>query len=134
MGTAIGYLLRRAQVQVFQDFSETFVPLGIRPAEFSALARIAECAGQRQTELAEGLGINPANMVTLLDGLERRGLVERRKSETDRRSHSVYLTDEGAKFVQQMGKLWRDHETRQVERLGGRAERDQLLALLKRLI
>lgn len=133
MSSIVGYMLRRAQLYVFQDFIESFARLKLRPAEFSVLNLIAQSPGQKQSEIAEQLGIKRANFVALMDGLERRGLAERRKSREDKRSHSLHLTPEGERFVEKMFGIWGAHEKRIVERLGGEAERDQLLELLGRI-
>jgi DNA-binding MarR family transcriptional regulator len=134
MGTIIGYKLRRAQLSVFQDFLQAFNRMKLRPAEFSVLALMAETPGQKQSEIAAQLGIKRANFVALMDGLERRGLAERRKPQTDRRSHSLYLTPEGVRFVRNMTAVWQEHENRLIERLGGPAEKDRLIALLDRIL
>lgn len=134
MGEIIGYKLRRAQLMVFQDFIESFAKLKLRPAEFSVLALIARTPGQKQTEIAEQLGIKRANFVALMDELERRGLAERRKAESDKRSHSLHLTAEGRRFVETMAAVWRTHEERLIDRLGGQEERATLLRLLDRLL
>jgi len=134
LGEIVGYKLRRAQLWVFQDFNETFARMKLRPAEFSVLALIGRNPGQKQTEVAEQLGIKRANFVALMDGLEKRGLAERRKAEGDKRSHSLHLTAEGVAFVNRMMKVWRDHEKRLIDRLGGAAERDLLLDLLERIV
>lgn len=133
MQEIIGYQLRRAQLVVFQDFLDTFSQIKLRPAEFSVLTLIAQTPGQKQTEIAEQLGIKRANFVALMDGLEKRGLAERRKAEADKRSHSLHLTPEGVEFTRKMVTLWNTHEQRMIDRLGGAAERDTLLALLDRL-
>lgn len=130
----IGYKLRRAQLLVFQDFIQTFAKMKVRPAEFSVLAMIARTPGLKQTEIAEALGIKRANFVALMDGLEARGLADRRKGDIDRRSHSLHLTPEGERFVRKMVSTWNEHENRMIERLGGPQERDQLIALLDRLL
>lgn len=46
-------------------------------------------------ELAGRLGVDRTTMVALIDGLERKGLVERRRSARDRRRNVVLLTAEG---------------------------------------
>jgi DNA-binding MarR family transcriptional regulator len=130
----IGYKLRRAQLAVFQDFIDTFVELGLRPAEFSVLFLVARNPGQKQAEIATALAIKPANLVTLMDGLEKRGFVERRKANTDRRSYSLYLTPRGERFAARMFETWCAHENRMIARLGGEAERDRVIALLDRLL
>lgn len=134
MGSIIGYKLRRAQLAVFQDFIESFSRMKLRPAEFSVLAVIARAPGLKQSEIAAQLGIKRANFVSLMDGLERRGLAERRKAEGDKRSHSLHLTTEGARFVEEMISVWAAHEQNFVDKLGGEAERDRLIALLDRIV
>src|SRR5690606_12853946 len=75
----LDFKLRRAQLLAFQDFSESLSQLKIRPAEFSVLAMIAQHPGQKQTTIAEMLGIKRANFVFLMDSIESRGLAVRRK-------------------------------------------------------
>lgn len=130
----IGYKLRRAQLVVFQDFLQTFGEMKLRPAEFSVLSMIARQPGLKQTDIAEALGIKRANFVSLMDGLEARGLADRRKGDVDRRSHSLHLTAKGRRFVREMMEVWNTHENRMIERLGGTAERDRLIELLDRLL
>lgn len=134
MDSIIGYKLRRAQLLVFQDFLSSFAKLKLRPAEFSVLSLIARTPGLKQSEVAEALGIKRANFVALMDTLEGRGLADRRKGDVDRRSHALHLTPEGARFVKKMMAIWNEHEGRMIQRLGGQAERDQLIALLDRLL
>jgi DNA-binding MarR family transcriptional regulator len=133
LGTAIGYQLRRAQLLVFQDFTETFANDGLRPADFSVLLIIAANPGLKQSEVAEALGIQRANFVAIADSLERRGLAERRKSESDRRVQALYLTELGDRFATEMISTWKSHEDRMIDRIGGLDERDRLLELLGRI-
>lgn len=134
MTDIIGYKLRRAQLFVFQDFIQTFEKMKLRPAEFSVLALISSHPGQKQTEIARKLGIKRANFVALMDNLEKRGLAERRKGKQDRRAHSLHLTPEGVRFVEKMTGIWRTHENRMIEKLGGPEQRDRLIELLDRLL
>lgn len=134
MDYIIGYKLRRAQLAVFQDFIDVFAALRLRPAEFSVLALIAENPGQVQSAIAESLAIKPANLVALIDDLEKRGLAERRKGTADRRTYLLYLTPEGERFVDEMYRVWEAHEERMIARLGGERERDRLISLLDRLL
>src|SRR5690606_18721065 len=106
----------------------TFAEMKLRPAEFSVLTLIAKKPGQKQSAIAEQLGVKRANFVALMDGLEARGLAERRKVASDKRSHSLHLTPEGVTFTYKMVEIWNAHEERMIARLGGKARRDQLLA------
>lgn len=87
----------------------------------------------RQGELARALGIKRANMVSLIHGLEERGLVERRRVDSDKRAQSLHLTRSGKSFAKEMQRVWRTHEDRMVALLGGEEERAALVALLDKL-
>ena len=48
---------------------------------------------QRMADLASALDVTPRNVTTLVDGLEREGIVRRRPHPTDRRATVIELTD-----------------------------------------
>ena len=62
-----------------------------------------------------------------------RELAERRKSETDRRVQALFLTERGEQFARDMLTTWKAHEDRMIEKIGGPAERDRLIALVSKL-
>lgn len=129
----VGYRLRRAQLAVFQRFLSVFAEMGLRPAEYSVLMLIDDNPGRKQTEIAEVLGIKRANFVTLVHGLEERGLIERRPAADDRRANALHLTREGQSFFNKAKSMHDDLEADLLRRLGGSEPRDTLLALLDRL-
>ncbi len=129
----IGYVLRRAQLEVFQDFFNAFTPFDIRPAQFSVLTVIERNPGLTQSQVAEALGIKRTNFVGMLDALEARKLAERRQTSGDKRSYALYLTAEGAALMRKLKPVLKTHETRMIERLGEDG-RDRLVALLYQLI
>lgn len=133
MEDAVGYRLRRAQLSVFQHFNETFAAKGLRPTDFAVLLLLSRNQGLKQSEVAEALGIQRANFVAIVDGLENKGLIERRKSETDRRVQSLHITETGLKYLRDLMPIWAQHEELLISRLGGTEARDQLIDLLKRL-
>ena len=55
---------------------------------------------QRMAELASALDVTPRNVTTLVDGLERDGIVERRPHPTDRRATVIELTDSARDAVE----------------------------------
>ena len=61
----------------------------------SALSEKKE--GVSQKELAETLGIRPQSLTDALENLEREDLIERKRSETDKRQVMVKITKEGLK-------------------------------------
>ena len=125
----IGYVLRRAQLAVFQDFFAAFAPFDIRPAQFSVLTIIERNPGLTQTKVAEALGIKRTNFVGMLDELERRGLAERRQTARDKRSYALYLTSEGTGLMRKLKPVLKAHESRMIARVGEDG-RDRLVELL----
>ncbi len=72
----------------------------LSPAARQALATIDGAGGSlAQTEIAERLLTTPPSISSLVDTLERRGLVERRRDPDDRRRQLVHLTREGTAIV-----------------------------------
>jgi DNA-binding MarR family transcriptional regulator len=132
LGDSIGYLLRRAQVAIFQRFFELFAHFDIRPAEYSALAVIERNPGLSQTRLADALAIRKTNLVALIDVLEERGLALRKSTANDRRSHALYLTPKGAALV---GRLHRLDAAlnKSISRMMTGDERRRLCAVLRQL-
>ncbi|MGK2226410.1 MAG: DNA-binding MarR family transcriptional regulator [Devosia sp.] len=129
----IGYQLRRAQIQIFQEFMARFASFDMRPSEYSVMALIASNPGSKQIAIAEALGIKRANFVALINTLEARGLVERRQPANDRRSHALFLTSIGISLMEKLDAAQAEFEADCIARLGGTAERDQLMELLSRL-
>ncbi len=67
-----------------------------------------------------------------MDGLEERGLIERRRDPTDRRHYALYLTGDGTAFMKELGRLGAAHEDAMTEGLTA-GERAVLNDLLSRL-
>lgn len=76
-------------------FSEALAPLGIQLAHYDVLANVFRTPGLTQQALAEKLLVGRSAMSMLLPELERRGLIERRSDEADRRVRRLWLTPEG---------------------------------------
>jgi DNA-binding MarR family transcriptional regulator len=130
----IGYRLRRAQIAIFQEFTTRFADHDLRPAEYSALALIEANPGSKQIEIAKALGIKRANFVALINGIEARGLIERRLPPDDRRSQALFLTPLGIETMRVLNAAQAEFEAYCVKKLGGPPARDQLMDLLSRLL
>lgn len=128
----VGYVLRRAQLAVFDDVIAHFAELDIRPAQYSVLVLLGYSPGLKQSDVAAALGIQRANFVVLFDGLERRGLARRVSAPNDRRSYALYLTEAGEELLARANQLESRIEMRLDAKLGP-GGREQLLALLGRL-
>jgi MarR family transcriptional regulator for hemolysin len=77
--------------------------LGIGQAGWMTIAMIAKSAEpMSQRALADVVGVEGPSMVSMLDRLEREGLVTRAPSPTDRRVKLVHLTEAGTTLYQQV--------------------------------
>jgi MarR family transcriptional regulator for hemolysin len=77
--------------------------LGIGQAGWMTIAMIAKSGEpMSQRALADLVGVEGPSMVSMLDRLEREGLVTRAPSPTDRRVKLVHLTDAGTTLYQQV--------------------------------
>jgi DNA-binding MarR family transcriptional regulator len=127
----IGYQLRLAQRAIFADFADAMDGAGISPGLFGILVIIDANAGLTQQALADAAHLDRSSVVTVLDKLEHRGLVERRAA--DKRSNGLFLTAEGARLLRGLRRKVARHERRVVENLSER-ERAQLVSLLQKIL
>ena len=127
--TLLGYRLRRAQQAVFRDFAS--VVAEISPGRAGMLLLIDANPGVTQGSLAKAVSLDRSTMVGVIDALESRRLVERRRGD-DRRTNGLWLTANGRAFVARLKRRIELHERRVASHLTA-AERAQLLALLEKL-
>ncbi|MBY6089626.1 MarR family winged helix-turn-helix transcriptional regulator [Pseudooceanicola sp. 502str34] len=99
LGQSLGFLLRVAQVRVYDQFYDRFGDEDLRPGEFSMLWVMHRNPGIKQGMLAQALRIKPAHMTKTVRRFEDNGLVERQIPDSDRRSVLLRLTDKGEAFV-----------------------------------
>jgi DNA-binding MarR family transcriptional regulator len=127
----IGYQLRLAQRAIFADFAQTVGESGISPGLFGILVVIGENPGLTQQALANAAHLDRSTVVTVIDKLEARGLVERHAA--DRRSNGLFLAGEGTALLRKLKRKVASHERRVVRDLSQR-ERVQLVSLLQRIL
>lgn len=125
----IGYRLRRAQQELFRDFAAS-IP-DISPGRAGLLMLIEANPGVTQSRLAQAMALDRSTMVGVLDALESRGWLERRKGR-DRRTNGLWLTRGGRLLLARIKRRIADHEARVTARLSS-AERERLLVLLGKL-
>ena len=125
----LGYRLRLAQQAVFRDFAASVH--GLSPGRVGLLIYIEANPGVTQSRLAEAVGRDRSTMVGVLDQLEARALIERRRG-ADRRTNGLWLTRGGRTLLMRAVKKIGEHERRIASRLSP-AERRQLLELLGRI-
>jgi DNA-binding MarR family transcriptional regulator len=127
-----GRLLVQLGFHVAGRFNEALAPLGLEPRHVGVLRRLAANEGQSQHALGAMLGITPSRMVFLVDDLEERGLVERRRNPADRRSHALHLTPQGHRALKRAAAATSQHEVVLGAALSP-TERRELARLLRKL-
>ena len=125
----LGYRLRRAQQAVFRDFAASVH--GLSPGRVGLLITIEANPGMTQSRLAEMVGRDRSTMAGVLDELEAKALIERRRG-ADRRTNGLWLTRAGRALLGRAVREIAAHERRIAARLNA-AERKQLLDLLGRI-
>jgi DNA-binding MarR family transcriptional regulator len=128
----VGFNLRMAQEAAFDAFSRGSKEIGERPGRFATLTIIARNPGISQTELSYANGRDKSSLTPVVEDLVRRGLVERKRTDDDRRTYRLNLTPAGRKTLTEMTRCARRHE-RNLDRLIGGRDRKRFIAVLKRI-
>ncbi|MDF2373565.1 MAG: MarR family transcriptional regulator [Rhizobiaceae bacterium] len=85
----------RASQLIHQRLAKALAPLDIKVPHLDILANIYRFEGISQQDLADKLLVGRSNISMLLPQIEKRGLMERRRDESDKRVLRLYLTDQG---------------------------------------
>ncbi|HET8985010.1 MAG TPA: MarR family transcriptional regulator [Trueperaceae bacterium] len=109
--------------------ADQFSAWGLSAAQFDVLAQLGASQGPSQMELATRLLVTQGNVCQLLDGMEKKGLVERRR---EGRTNHIFLTPAGRELAIDVVP---EHETWQAERMAALddEEQRQLARLLRKL-
>jgi DNA-binding MarR family transcriptional regulator len=129
-GTA--FLLAQLGAHAAQRFAERLTELDLTPPQAGLLRAIADTPGRSQQALAAQLGTQATRLVAMLDALERRGVIERRRNPDDRRLHALHLTESGKALMRTLGQTAGAHGKALTAALT-EEERTQLHELLTRI-
>lgn len=93
--SSTSFLLKRLGWEIKDRALQAFESTGLNPQHHAVLSVLEEGAPEAQGTIADALGYDRSHLVGLLDELEQRGLVERKRDPADRRRHVVKLTPAG---------------------------------------
>lgn len=128
-----GHMIRRAYQMVMAVFAEETKAFGITPVQFSAMIVIREQPGIDATRVAELIYFDRATIGSVLDRLEKRGLVLRKAGERDRRTKNLFLTPQGKALVKKIEDMSPRISARVVAPLSP-ADRARLMTMLNQLV
>ncbi len=93
--TTIGYLVRDVHRSLARALQSRIASHGVSMGQWFFLRALWDKDGLTQRELSQRVGMMEPTTVTALNGMERRGLVERVRNTHDRRKVNIYLTPKG---------------------------------------
>jgi len=110
-----GYVLRRASTAALGEFSHKLASLDLRPTDAALLVLIDAAPEVTHSEAAETLGLRRPNLVPVVAGLEKRGLIERKR--LDFRSEGLVLTQSGGALLKKARQIIELHEEQLIARV-----------------
>ena len=96
------FLLSRLGGEARRRFAQVLTTWELNPTHHNVMSLLGSVGEASQQYLVQTLGIDRANMVDLIDLLEKRGLAERTLDPKDRRRYAVKLTSSGATLLGQI--------------------------------
>jgi DNA-binding MarR family transcriptional regulator len=128
----LGYHTRRAALHIIARFHEDLKSLAIRPVAFSVLTVVGHQPGITASEVCDLLGIQPPNLVGIVNDLRHRGWLDRQPHPTDGRALGLHLTDTGQTQLSRAQQLAIESDQQVCGHLDP-GERDTLVRLLKKI-
>jgi DNA-binding MarR family transcriptional regulator len=129
----IGFLLTRSSGIAVRSANDRLAELGLRVRSHSVLAIVVRVGGVSQRALSDMLGLDPSQIVALVDDLQSQGLIERRAVAGDRRVRELAATRRGRERLKQAAKVVVDGQAEVFAGLDAN-ELDTLRGLLTRIV
>jgi DNA-binding MarR family transcriptional regulator len=126
------YLLNRAGARIAAAFSAEVRPLGATLQMWRVLAALREGDGRRMGDLSETTSIEVSTLTRLVDNMEKKGLVARRRDASDARVVALHVTPAGRRLTQRISPIAERYESVALAGFTA-AEADILKAALRRL-
>lgn len=128
--SSLGFLLRLAQLQAFDEYYSSDGNKGLKPSELMALLILKNNPGTKQSVLAATLRIKRANMTKLVRSLEDKQFIIRAIPEDNRRTVELTLSEAGEQILDLVVGWFQEHEASLGRKLG-KADHTALVRILK---
>jgi DNA-binding MarR family transcriptional regulator len=127
----VAFLLSQVGAYAALGFAERLRALDLKVYDAGILRILGSNPGITQQALSATLGMFPSRLVALLDALEKRKLVERRDSPSDRRSYRLRLTRAGRTALTAIGRVTHQLEDGLLAGLTEKQKKDLFEALTR---
>jgi DNA-binding MarR family transcriptional regulator len=128
----VGFHIRLAHGAVYRHFTETFADLDLTQKQVSVLWLIDDHPDIAQTGLAQRMRMDRATTMAIVNRLEAKDYLVRRKSRSDGRKQALNLTDRGRKALASAKRAIQQHENWLKSRFNEK-EVSKLIELLTRI-
>ncbi|MAK56751.1 MAG: MarR family transcriptional regulator [Pusillimonas sp.] len=126
----VGYNCLQAYLKIEPDIKKRLTRYQLKPVEFTVLSLISSNPGINQKRLGHTINVSPPNLATLLDKMELRELLARKRNPNDKRSQILELTDKGQTLFEKAKQQFEKNEN--IPYLSS-TEQKQLLVLLQKI-
>jgi DNA-binding MarR family transcriptional regulator len=98
---ALGVLIKETQALLNQGMDGVLRPLGLTVSQYACLTALSQDPEISGSELARRTFVSRQSANVLLQGLERRGLIERAEDLGPHRGRAITLTDDASSLLPQ---------------------------------
>ena len=120
------HLLHRAGQCAGDIFHAEMKGGGLTPRQLAVLVTVSLNEGLSQTGLVERTGIDRSTLADIVRRMQRKGLLQRRRTKEDARAYAVKLTDEGRRVLRTAEPLSKRVDERILEALPAK-QREQFI-------
>jgi DNA-binding MarR family transcriptional regulator len=109
--------IQRTADRLMQGLEDALRQTGITPVQYLVLRSLREAGaeGMPSNQIVRNMTTHDPDMTRLLDKLEERAIIERRRDRSDRRIYRVKLTRHGARLLRGLSKITADLHRRQFD-------------------
>jgi DNA-binding MarR family transcriptional regulator len=127
------HLLHRAYQSAAEIFQSEMKVERLTPRQLAVLVTVAQNEGLSQTGIVDCTGIDRSTVAEMVRRLQRKGLLQRRRTRDDMRTYAVKLTGEGRRVLSAAAPAAKNIDARVLGALPP-GRRDQFLANLSTLV
>lgn len=128
-----GHMVRRLHQIVVSLCSDQWADLNLNTVQYGALLAVRRHPGIDQRSLALVIALDRSTTGTVVEALEKRGLIFRQTSQRDRRNKELFITEAGAGLMRKAHPIAWEIQDRLLQPLDKR-DRETFVRLLKTLV